>query len=69
MSSFITTNETAEAEEWDLMEHNDKDVNDVAKRCKEASIKSLRIAIKASGGAEKQSKALLKKMCPKPEVL
>ena len=61
MSSFITTNETAEAEEWDLMDYADEDDNDVAKRCKETSINSLMIAIKASGGGEKKSKSLLKK--------
>ena len=66
MSSFITTNETAEAEEWDLMDNDDEDDNDVAKGCKEVSIKSLRVAIKASGGAEKKSKSLLKKCARNP---
>ena len=61
MSSFITNNETAEAEEWDLMDFADEDDNDVAKRCKETSINALMIAIKASGGGEKKSKSLLKK--------
>ena len=66
MSSFITTNETVEAEKWDLMDYDDEDDNDVAKGCKEVSIKSLRVAIKASGGAEKKSKSLLKKCARNP---
>ena len=66
MSTFSIPGQTAEAEEWDLMDHDDEDDNDVAKRCKETTIKSLRIAIKASGGAEKKSKSLLKKCARNP---
>ena len=61
MNPFITDDETVEAEEWDLMDYINEDDNDDAKRCKETSIKSLMIAIKASGGGEKKSKSLLKK--------
>ena len=61
MNDFNTPGKAMEAEEWDLMEQDEeKDVN-VATKYKEATIKSLRIAIKTSHGAEKKGKAILKR--------
>ena len=68
MSNFKTPGRTTEAEEWDLMEQDKENDIDVAKRYKEATIKSLRIAIKTSGGAEKKRKSLLKKSARNPRA-
>ena len=68
MDNFNTPGVKSDADEWDLMEQDEEKDTTLSTKQKDATTKSLRIAIRGSGGAEKKGKAILKRSARIPRA-